>query len=168
MKNIIKAIALFCLISFVIIFFLSCNKKDNLPTAPATYSEIKLNNVKEKATAMSTAPITISNSGGVIWKPGDVFIYKTALGNYGKFEVVSVTISENYKLTIKATTFKADGTVMSSNEALTIRGTWLCDLDATKEAGEDGTEDFKNERLTSTDTEFTPRSGAVFVKYLFK
>lgn len=103
----------------------------------------------------------------MIWKAGDVFIYKTALGNYGKFEVVSVTVTENYKLTIHATTYKSDGTVLSSASDLSIRGTWLCDLDATKEVSDDGSEDFKNNRLTNTDTELEPCNGALFSKYSF-
>ena len=165
MKNFLKTICILWLAGFTSILIFSCSKDETKEKKSPAFADIQLNDIKQKATAMTSTSLVISNSGGVVWKAGDVFIYKTASGNYGKFQVVSVTVSENYKLTINAITFKQDGTILSINSAMPVRGTWFGDLDATKEAGDDGTEDFKNNRLTNTDTEFAPLHGAVFVKY---
>jgi hypothetical protein len=80
-------------------------------------------------------------------------------------EIVSVQQDENYKLTFKAITFKPDGTLQSQSSGLSIRGTWLCDLDTMTEVEETGVQDFWNERINETDTQFTPKENAAFIRY---
>lgn len=84
----------------------------------------------------------------------------------GKLEILGVDETVNYKLTIKAVTYNADGTIFSQTGSLDIRGTWSCDLDAMVEISNHDS-DFWWERVTSTDTSLSPRNTAHFAEYDF-
>ena len=142
-------------------------QKDDTQDEPkvVSYADLSLANIKAKEAQMSVAPLVISNSGGIYFKAGDILFYKTSLGNFGKMEVISVDQADNYKLTFKAVTYKTDGTILSSCTTLSIRGTWLCDLDTMTEVDEDGTQDFWVERVTPTDTNLEPKINSIFVRF---
>jgi ABC-type sugar transport system substrate-binding protein len=57
-----------------------------------------------------------------------------------------------------------------TSNALEVRGTWYCDLDYPnmKEVDDETLADFKNERLTNTDTKLTSKNGAKFMKRTMK
>ena len=149
----------------VVVLSNSCQKDDTQDEPKVvSYADLSLANIKAKEAQMSVAPLVISNSGGIYFKAGDILFYKTSLGNFGKMEVISVDQADNYKLTFKAVTYKTDGTMLSSCTTLSIRGTWLCDLDTMTEVDEDGTQDFWVERLNPTDTNLEPKINAIFVR----
>jgi hypothetical protein len=147
----------------------SCKKSTTEPTPvlPKNYSEITNTHLQSKDASMTAAVIAASNASGLLMKVGDVFAYKTNNGLYGKFEIVAIDIPTNYKLTINAVTYNADGSVKISNNGLIIRGAWLCDLDLLLEGVDNTTSDFKWNRATTTDTNLEPKNAAKFYKYIF-
>lgn len=164
---------LFCALAFLSgAFLISCDKNDdNEPETektPTSFAEISLTHIKAVETAMSSNPITVSDGNNIYWETGDVFVYKTGEGNYGKFEVLKIDPAANYKLTIKITNYAADGSTFLETNSLEIRGTYPCDLDIFAETSGTTTDDFHWNRLTSTNTSFDPKNGAKFVKYQFK
>jgi len=167
--NVVKPLnKIFTAILLLLVVFMSnaCQKDENQGEPKAvSFADLTVADIKAKKAQMSAAPLVISNSGGIYFKAGDILVYKTNLGNYGKMEIVSVQQDENYKLTFKAITFKPDGTLQSQSSGLSIRGTWLCDLDTMTEVEETGVQDFWNERINETDTQFTPKENAAFIRY---
>jgi hypothetical protein len=151
----------------IIVLCNACQKDDKQQDEPKviSYTDLAIADIKAKEAQMSVAPLVISNSGGIYFKAGDILFYKTSLGNFGKMEVISVDQADNYKFTFKAVTYKADGTILSSCTTLSIRGTWLCDLDTMTEVEEDGSQDFWVERLNPTDTNLEPKINATFVRF---
>lgn len=145
----------------------NCNKDDNDPS-PQNYDDLTRQDILNKESQMIAGNITTTNADGLIWLAGDVIVYKTSEGRYGKFEILSIDQADNYKLTIKLTTFADNGSVFISTNNLVIRGTYLCDLDTAIEMGINGTdEDFHWNRQTSTLTYLSPYNGAKFLKYTF-
>ena len=139
----------------------SCEKEED----EKTFSDFTLNDIKALESEMVTSNLVISDAGGVKWNAGDIIFYITSEGRYGKFEVVSVSLADNYKLTINAVTFDADGAVYNEADAFVVRGTWLCDLDEMVEGNQEGIDDFKNNRATETDTYLSPYNSAAFVRF---
>ena len=84
---------------------------------------------------------------------GDIIVFKTDQGNYGKFEVVDIDMNNLDQLTINAVTYAQDGSVLKSGE-LVINGTWTVDFD-TFEIGTTP-HDMHWRRLTDTETNFSP------------
>ncbi len=91
----------------------------------------KLNNdgIINKLDNLPNEPIQISNNQGIVNGSGTVIVYATSDGNLGKMEILDVDKNDNYKLTIKYITYKADGSIHSQSEHLEIQGTYTCDLD---------------------------------------
>lgn len=147
---------------FSLTLITSCEKPED---DPSLFDLVAPEDIAMLEEDMEAGPMTISNANGVQWEPGDVFIYKTNQGRFGKFEVISVNQAENYKLTIKAVTYDTGGVIHSQTSSLSIRGTWLCDLDTMTEVGIDGTEDFKVSRDTEVNTSLLPTLTAVFSAY---
>ncbi len=137
------------------------------PVLPKNYSEITNAHLQAKDASMTVAVIAVSDASGLLMKAGDVFAYKTNNVQYGKFEIVAIDIPTNYKLTINAVTYNADGSVKSTSNGLIIRGTFLCDLDLLAEGLDNTTSDFKWNRVTATDTNLEPKNAAKFYKYIF-
>ena len=155
------------LLAIAALTFTQCKKDDtSVAVPPKNYSEIKMSDIQGKETVMATANIAATNSTGVLWQPGDVYVFKTNENRYGKFQVVSIDGAANYKLTIKATVYNADGTEKLSNDAVAIDGTFSCDLDLLVETL-GGVGDFIWGRATTTDTFFEPANGAKFIQYTF-
>lgn len=87
---------LFCALAILSgAFLISCDKnEDNEPETektPTNFAEISLTHIKAVETAMSSNPITVSDGNNIYWETGDVFVYKTGEGRYGKFEVQKLT-----------------------------------------------------------------------------
>lgn len=144
----------------------SCGKDDDVQK-PANYAEISLADIKAKESLLSGDMIPASNAGGVIWKPGDVFIFKAHGGRFGKFRVVSINTAANYELTIAAVIYNNNGSVAEQTESLVIRGTWNCNLEALVEETDPLKMDFQWGRANATDTYLSPENGAKFMKYVF-
>ncbi|MFV0376806.1 MAG: hypothetical protein ACK5JD_05820 [Mangrovibacterium sp.] len=164
---------LFCTLAILSgAFLISCDKNDdNEPETektPTNFAEISLAHIKAVETAMHSNPITVSDGNNIYWEAGDIFVYRTGEGRYGKFEVQKIDPAANYKLTIQITNYAADGSVFLATNSVEIRGTYLCDLDIVTETSGTATDDFHWNRLTSTNTMFDPKNGAKFVKYQFK
>lgn len=151
--------------SLITMLATSCSKKED-EDQTLSFDDIVLNDIQANAADMISGNLVISNSSGVLWNAGDIILYITNQGHYGKFEVISVNPTDNYKLTIKAVTYGNDGSVLSQTSLLAIRGTWLCDLDTMSEIDE-GTEaeDFWLQKASSTDTNLAPKFTARFLRY---
>ncbi|HCN12323.1 MAG TPA: hypothetical protein DIS75_08315 [Chryseobacterium sp.] len=151
-------------------FVFSCRKDEEPEPQPVlkTFAELTMDDIKANEPKMSTTSITVSDGNGIKWNSGDIILYKTQLGKYGKMEVTSIDAASNYKMKFKAVTYLYDGwneTIV--NNGLEVRGTWYCDLDTPNLAETDNEQlaDFKNERLTATDTKLVSMNGAKFYKY---
>jgi hypothetical protein len=150
------------------IFIFSCKKnKETTPPLPTNFNEINMSTIQAKETAMVTTPIVATNANGFVWQPNDVYIFKTEQNRFGKLQVVSIDAANNNKLTLNAIVYNTDGTVKLTNNALVVRGTWLCDLDLLAETTTLILSDFHWIRVNTTTTEFTPQNAAKFVKYTF-
>jgi hypothetical protein len=167
--KIMKSINFLVFATIFAISIFSCKKNASEPTPvpPKNYSEITNAHLQSKDAAMAATIIPASNGSGLIMKTGDVFVYKTSNGLYGKFEIVAIDIPTNYKLTINAVTYNADGSVKTTNNGLIINGTFLCDLDLLTEGLDNTTSDFKWSRVTATETNLEPKNAAKFYKYIF-
>lgn len=165
----IKTFRLFFVIILAAFISSSCKKEDEpvVEKSPATYAEIQLKHIKALDAKMSTDKMVASDANGLVFKKGDVFVYKTGEGHYGKFEILNIDQNASYKLTIKITNYADDGSILLSTNSLDIRGTYLCDLDIVIETGGTSTDDFHWNRLTLTNTSFDPKNGAKFAKYTF-
>lgn len=130
-----------------------------LPVA-TQFDQITKAHVAAKASEMSDDYFETSNSSGVLWQPGDTYVFTTNEGRLGKFEVMSIVPQENYKLTIHVVIFNEDGSIAKEKTDVVINGTWACDLDAAQESISFAVVDFAWSRSTSTITYFGPMNGA--------
>lgn len=153
------------MIAFSSINISSCNK-DEEDITPVNYGEITRDDIEARDFILTTEMISATNSTGHILDVSDVIIYKTSQSMYGKLEILGIDDIVNYKLTIKAVTYNADGTIFNQTESLDIRGTHTCDLDAMVEI-HNLDSDFWWERKTSKDTSFSPKNSARFTEYDF-
>lgn len=149
---------------FAMFFIVSCSKDDN---KPASYEEINRADIKAREGQLTDDPVAVSNAGGIIWKAGDVYIFKNRVGVFGKFKVIAIDPANNYELRIAAVIYNTDGTVAEQTDGIGIRGTWGCDLAILAEAIDFANTDFSWSRETQTNTTFNPANGAVFMKYNF-
>jgi len=108
---------------------------------------------------LSSNQINGSNNANNQIPTNTIVVYKTNLGRYGKFLVK--TYSNN--LVINWVTFNSNGTVYSSGSNLTIRGTYLADLDEGLETSSGA--DFWWEIIDSIERYIVPRNGALFYVY---
>jgi hypothetical protein len=166
-----KKVKLFsmAIILLSIIVMPSCKKSkvDEALVLPKNYSELTFAAIQSKDALMATSIIAASNATGVIMIAGETYCFKTNDGLYGKFEIVTIDIPSNYKLTINAVVYNADGSIKIAINNLAIRGTFTCDLDLLIEGGSVISSDFFWDRKTITDTYLVPQNGAKFYKYIF-
>jgi len=94
--------------------------------------------------------------------PGSIIFCWTSQGRYCKFLIESFGPAPVHTLTIRWVTYNKDGTVYSKGSGLTVRGTWLCDLDKGLETSTDS--DFWWVQETSTIRYLLPENGATFYK----
>lgn len=109
-----------------------------------------------KAQTLSSSNINGSTNSSNRLQPGAILVYKTNSGRYGKMQIREY----GYNIIIKWRTYTSTGATYSSGSSLTIRGTWLCDLDAGAEASANA--DFWWEQVTSTERYLVPQNGATF------
>ncbi|HLV70203.1 MAG TPA: hypothetical protein VKY34_05810, partial [Xanthomarina sp.] len=147
------------LVFSLIIFSSGCSSDDDssgdlecLNCGPTNYDDITRVHIADNESNMSTDSIMATNQNGSLLNSGDVIIYKTNEGRFGKLEVLNIDETNNYKLAIKAVTFKLDGTVYSQTSFLEIEGTYDCDLDLMDSNPIYQNEDFLWERVTQFDT----------------
>jgi hypothetical protein len=161
MKNILP---IFC--NFILLFLTACKKEKN--TNPGSYDEIKIEHIAALETSMSNHLIeAINTNGTVLLKPGDVIVYKTNIGRFGKMKIVSINSADNYKLTINAETYKADGSIYQGKSNVEIQGTFIAELDEIVEASNNSLGDFFWNRADTHLTNLVPEQGAKFIKYNF-
>jgi hypothetical protein len=152
------------------LLFSSCKKEDEpaVEQSPKSYSEIQIKHIAALESSMKTTEIVVSNETGLVFNPGDVIVFKTNEGRFGKLEIISIEQNLNYRLTAKITVFESNGSIFLSTNSVTVRGTYPCDLDIVAELSVENTSmDFHWNRLTNTNTVITPKNGAKFVKYTF-
>lgn len=113
-----------------------------------------------KAMNLSGAKINGSNNSANRLAAGTIVVYKTNGGRYGKFLVKNY----GYNLVVDWATYNADGTVFAKGANMTIRGTYLYDLDKGMEINE-VVSDFWWEQVNSVERYLTPKNGAVFAIY---
>lgn len=135
---------------------------------PTNFAEIQFEDIRLLEPSMRNYRITVCDGNTIFWKTGDVFVYKTGEGHYGKFEVIKIDPTDNFKLTLKITNYNADGSILLATNSVNVRGTYFCDLDIVAETSQTSTDDFHWNRPTSFETWFDPKNGAKFVQYIFK
>jgi hypothetical protein len=94
---------------------------------------------------------------GNIAKPGDVILYKTSEGSFGKLELIKVDRNSNDKTTFRYVTYNDDGSIKSQSDNFSVRGTYTFDLDKGTEEGTAGEDvDFKIQREDDNNTRLIP------------
>ena len=157
---------------FVLIAFslVSCKKESDKTEehSPANYGELTKSDIANVAQSMSNSSIPATDASGHLLDVGDVLVYKTNEGRYGKMEILAIDDATNYQLTVKAVTYDLnDDNSFSASPSLIIRGTWLCDLDTMVETSDGNIADFFWERINATDTKLKPENSAIFTLYHF-
>ena len=110
--------------------------------------------------------IYLSNRNGIVVNKGDVFIYQTSDGNYGKLEILNIDKNNNYKTTFRYVTYASDGSILSQSDNFSVRGTYTCDLDNGTEEGTSGDEeDFQVSREDQTNTRLDCYNDAAIISY---
>lgn len=127
---------------------------------PGNYDDLTADHIQSLDYLLTTQPI--DGSDGHDFYPGTFFIYQTNEGRYGKFIVENLEIEAGHRLTIAWQTFNPDGTIYSSGTGLTIRGTWLCDLDQGIESGTSGA-DWHWSLASSTSRSLYPYNNSRFM-----
>jgi len=168
MKNLMKLTGLvFVLIAFSLV---SCKKESDKTEehSPANYGELTKADIAKVSQSMSDSSIPATDASGHLLDVGDVLVYKTNEGRYGKMEILAIDDATNYQLTVKAVTYDLnDDNTYSSSPNLVIRGTWICDLDTMVETSDGNIADFHWERINATDTKLRPLNTAIFALYHF-
>ncbi len=131
---------------------------DNLTSyATITWPEIAL-----ESSQMTSS--TINNSNGSQIPVGQIFLYITSSGNYGKLVVTNNNIDGNNGMGFRFTTYNPGGSILATNTAATCRGTYLYDLDAAPAGAETSTgADLWMDNATPTVRSFDPQNGARFL-----
>ena len=107
---------------------------------------------------------TVNNSNGSQIPVGQIFLYITSSGNYGKLVVTNNNIDGNNGMGFRFTTYNPGGSILATNTAATCRGTYLYDLDAAPSGAETSTgADLWMDNATPTVRSFDPQNGARFL-----
>ncbi len=130
---------------------------------PTNYAEITYCVVQNNEDLMSADTIlAIDDLGNLLLNPGDVLIYKTNAGRFGKMQITDIDAADNYALTFKATTYALNGDVYKESAAVVIPGTYDCDLDEFIYG-----DDFWWERVDTYLTKLAPGENVAFVELEF-
>lgn len=158
---------LIILFSVFLVTLSACKKDSN--SKPGNYGEIKNEHIAALESSMASQAIAAVNaSGTLLLKPGDIIVFKTNKGRFGKMQIVSIDATDNYKLTFNAACYDPDGSTYKSKSNVSIRGTWSADLDEiVEESTLPGTLDFFWNRVNDPITNLAPMVGAKFMKYSF-
>ncbi|MDI6846374.1 MAG: hypothetical protein QME28_09580 [Candidatus Saccharicenans sp.] len=120
--------------------------------AQSQFDSIRLEDIR-------SAHLSSARISGNSLAPNTILLFSTNEGRFGKLLIKS----SDYNLTLAWVTFNADGTVYSSGDNLTIRGTFTCDLDSGQESRNSA--DFWWQISSPTERYLTPRNGAAFAIY---
>jgi hypothetical protein len=148
-------------LSFVIIA-ISCSKKDNnTPSSQKSFTTLTRSDIQTYYSSLSSDPIPAEIKDSVYFKKGDVYVYQTKSGKFGKLKIDTVDIGQGYAVTIDATTYALDGSVLKQTSNLTIYDNLACNLDSMTQTSELNTEaDFLWDQSISPDIYLTPYNGA--------
>lgn len=127
----------------------------------STFDTVTLANIQAKTLSDAHILCNADNTNPI--PTGTIVVYKTNAGRYGKFQVAGYTdipLYINYNMIIKWVTYNADGTIYSQGVNVTIRGTWLADLDNGVEINDVPEADFRWNILDATLRNLSPRNGA--------
>lgn len=160
---------IYIIFSISVIFLIPIISCDiGLDIIPGEEEYISISNDEIKYTALSADSINGSDNSQDL-KPGAIILYKTDDNRYGKFRVTGYEAEANierYIMIIQWTTYSDDGSVFSTGDNLTIRGTWTCELDYGLDNGNSGA-DFWWEQETETERKLVPVGNALFAKYRY-
>lgn len=96
----------------------------------SAYDKITASNIDKEFDKLSSEFYTpISGPNGIVNGAGTIFLFSTSERNLGKMEILDVDKNNNYKLTIKYTTYNQSGKTVSKSEHFEIEGTFAFDLD---------------------------------------
>ncbi len=118
------------------------------------YLDLNRNAIVSMYPLMNTSQIDASVGNEL--NPGSILIYRSSAGRYGKLIVESY----GWNLIIGWTTYNADGSIYTSGSALSVRGTYSCDLDLGLETSVNS--DFFWKQDTSTIRSLVPINTAKF------
>jgi len=94
------------------------------------YDKIIASNIDKEFDKLSSEFYTpISGPKGIVNGAGTVFLFSTSERNLGKMEILNVDKNNNFRLTIKYTTYNQAGETVSSSDHFEIEGTFAFDLD---------------------------------------
>jgi OOP family OmpA-OmpF porin len=146
---------------------MSSNANTTASSTNATFQKLDRNALAKLDKPISDREmIFLSNPSGIVVHRGDVFVYKTSEGNYGKLEMLNVDKNNHYNTTFRYITYANDGSILSQSDHFTVRGTYTCDLDhGTEEGTADVEEDFQIGRDDATSTRLGCYNDAAIVSY---
>jgi hypothetical protein len=128
-----------------------------------TFATVTQAEIAAAEPSMSNAQI--ANNGANRLPVGQVILYKTSSGNFGKLVITTDNFDGIYGMLFSFVTYAADASVLASNTSAQCRGTWLFDLDSAP-SGLEGTGagmDFWMENISlPTTMNFSPAGGAKF------
>ncbi len=94
------------------------------------YNKIIASNIDKEFDKLSSEFYTpISGPEGIVNGAGTIFLFSTSERNLGKMEILDVDKNNNFKLTIKYTTYNQAGETVSESDHFEIEGTFAFDLD---------------------------------------
>lgn len=149
----------------LIISLSSCEKDKDDKKEPQNYEEITYDDIVAKEGAMTHDIIPVINSNGHVLEEGDVIIYKTSSGNYGKMKIVRIDDDYDDKIILEITTYHGDNNDYNYAAYLMIHKNHNCDLDMLAEDMYDF--DFKYNWPNSTDAEILPIGPSKYAIYNF-
>jgi fibronectin type III domain protein/putative metal-binding protein len=129
------------------------------------FNSINFDTIMEEEINLSMEKIDGSNNSNNEIPVGTVVLYETNDGRYGKFQILYY----GYSLGIRWATYNQNGSIFSSGNYLTIKGTWHYDLDYGLEIHHEDDQfpsvDFKWEQVDGIIRYIAPKHGAKFAIY---
>jgi fibronectin type 3 domain-containing protein len=128
-------------------------------STPFVFSRLTYTDIKDAP--FTTNRINGSNDAFNQLRKGQIILYRTNSGHYGKFQI------QQYGYTIKFrwVTYDTSGTVYSQGTWLSVDGTMSCDLDDGREESASSTSDFFWDQRTAVIRFLVPRNGAAVALY---
>ncbi|OXU14292.1 WD40 repeat domain-containing protein [Sedimentisphaera salicampi] len=126
-----------------------------------SYVNVNWRDIDERTSELSSGSIDASD--GNRFGIDSFFIYETNEGRYGKFIIDDYDETDNHAITISWKTYDYDGSLYSEGSGLTIRGTYIVDMDEGVLPSYGSTDsDFFWNMLSSDTRSLTPKNGALF------
>lgn len=161
MNTLLKIIML-----LLIITSYSCSTDDAQSTAmPLSFETLTRADIAALEDDMSVFSLNGTNDSGILWESGKVLLYKTSDGRFGKLEILNISSTTNFTLTISAVTYNDDGSIYNSNEFIQIPGTFQCDLDEMTTIESTSPFDFFWRRVSELLTRLESQNESLFVEW---